>query len=46
MLNLSPKGIDLGVKLSEPSCPPTLSLYLGLPTEKTEGQGNPQGRAG
>ena len=27
MPNLCPKGIDLGVKPSVPSCPPTLPLY-------------------
>ena len=44
MPDLCPKGADLGVKPSAPSCPPTLPLYLGLPTElrsslKAEDQG-------
>ena len=30
MPDLCPKGIDLGMKPSAPSCPPTLSLYPGL----------------
>ena len=34
--DLCPKGADLGVKPSSPSCPPTLLLYLGLPTEQAE----------
>ena len=38
-----PKGIDLGVKPSAPSCPSTLPPYPGLPTEQTESQGTPQG---
>ena len=29
---LCPKGIDLGVKPSAPSCPLTLTPYLGLQT--------------
>ena len=33
------KGIDLGVKPSAPSCPPTLPLYQGPPTEQAENQG-------
>ena len=43
MPDFCPKGIDLGVKPSAPSCPPTLPLYLGLPSEQTESQGTPQG---
>ena len=39
MPDLCPKGIDLGVKPSAPSCPPTLPLYQGLPTEQAENQG-------
>ena len=39
MLDLCPKGIDLGVKTSAPSCPPTLPLYQGLPIEQAENQG-------
>ena len=30
--------VDLGVKPSAPSCPPTLSPYPGLQTEQTESQ--------
>ena len=41
MLDLCPKGIDLGVKPSAPSCPPTLPLYLGLQTEQIKSQRNP-----
>ena len=41
MPDLCPKGIDLGMKPSAPSCPPTLSLYPGLQTDKTESQGTP-----
>ena len=37
--DLCPKGTDLGVKPSAPSCPLTLPLYLGLPTEQAESQG-------
>ena len=33
MPNLCPKGIDLGVKPSAPSCPPTLPPYPGLRDE-------------
>ena len=33
MPDLCPKGIDLGVKPSAPSCPPTLTPYSGLQTE-------------
>ena len=32
MPDLCPKGIDLGVKPSAPSCPLTLPPYLGLQT--------------
>ena len=41
-----PKGTDLGVKPSAPSCPLTLPLplYLGLTTEQDEGQGIPPGK--
>ena len=38
MPDLCPKGADLGVKPSAPSCPLTLPLYLGLPTEQAEHQ--------
>ena len=41
MPDLCPKGIDLGVKPSAPSCPPTLPLYLGLQAEQTESQRTP-----
>ena len=41
MPDLCPKGIDLGVKPSAPSCPPTLPLYPGLQAEKTESQRTP-----
>ena len=40
MPDFCPKAIDLVVKLSVPSCPPTLPPYLGLPTEQTERQSN------
>ena len=33
MPDLCPKGIDLGMKPSAPSCPLTLSLYLEIQTE-------------
>ena len=33
------KGADLHVKPSAVSCPLTLPLYLGLPTEQAENQG-------
>ena len=39
MPNLCPKGINLGVKTSATSCPPTLPLYQGLPIEQAENQG-------
>ena len=42
MPDLCPKGIDLGVKPSAPSCPPTLPLYPGLQTEQTESQSTSQ----
>ena len=42
--DLCPKGIDLDMKSSSPSCPPTIPLYPGLQTEQTEGQGTPTGR--
>ena len=44
MPDLCPKGIDLGMKSSAPSCPPTLPLYPGLQidqTDQTESQGTP-----
>ena len=41
MSDLCPKGIDLGVKPSAPSCPPTLPPYPGLQAEQTESQGSP-----
>ena len=40
MPDFCPKGIDLGVKPSDPSCS-TLPPYQGLPTEQTESQGTP-----
>jgi len=43
MPDLCPKGIDLGVKPSDPSCS-TLLPYQGLPTEQTESHGTPHGR--
>ena len=39
MPDLCPKGADLGVKTSAPSCPLTLPLHLGFPTEQAENQG-------
>ena len=39
MPDLCPKGADLGVKPSAPSCPLTLPLYPGLSTEQAENQG-------
>ena len=39
MPDLCPKGTDLGVKPSAPSCPLTLHLYLGLPTKQAEDKG-------
>ena len=44
MPDLCPKGIDLGMKPSAPSCPPTLPLYLGLQTDQTESQRTPSRR--
>ena len=41
MPDLCPKGIDLGVKPSVPSCPPTLPPYVGLQAEQTESQRTP-----
>ena len=38
MPDLCPKGIDLGMKPSALSCPPTLPPYLGLQAEQTENQ--------
>ena len=38
MPDLCPKGVDLVVKRSAPSCPLTY-LYLGLPTKQTEDKG-------
>ena len=39
MPDLCPKDTELDVKPSAPSCPLTLPLYLGLPTEQAENQG-------
>ena len=39
MPDLCPKGADLGVKPSAPSCLLTLPLYLGLLAEQAESQG-------
>ena len=39
MPDFRPKGADLGVKPSAPSCPLTLPLYLGFPTKQAENQG-------
>ena len=44
MPDLCPKGIELGVKPSAPSCPPTLPPYSGLQTEQTQNQRTPLGR--
>ena len=44
MADLCPKGIDLDMKPSAPSSPPTLPPYPGLQTERTESQGTPPGR--
>ena len=38
MPDLCPMGTDLNVKPSASSCPLTLPLYLGLPTEQAEGK--------
>ena len=43
MPDLRPKGEGLGVKPLAPSCPLSLPLYLGLPTEQAENQGTPPG---
>ena len=40
MSDLCPKGIDLGVKPSAPSCP-TLPPYPGLQADQTESQKTP-----
>ena len=47
MPDLCPKGTDLGVKPSDPSCHLTLPLllYPGLTTEQAEDQEIPPGRA-
>ena len=44
MPDLCPKVIELDVKPSAPSCPPTLPLYSELQTEQTESQGTSPGR--
>ena len=44
MPDLCPKSIDLDMKLSAPSCPPTLPPYPGLQTEQTESQRSPTRR--
>ena len=41
MPDLCPKGIDLGMKPSAPSCPPTLPPYPGLQAELTKSQKTP-----
>ena len=41
MPDLCPKGIDLSVKPSAPSCPPTWPPYPGLQAELTESQRTP-----
>ena len=41
MPDLYPEGIDLGVKPSASSCPPTLPPYPGLQAEQTESQRTP-----
>ena len=38
MPNLCPKSADLGLKHIAASCPLTLPLYPGLPTEQAEDQ--------
>ena len=45
MPDLCPKGTDLGVKASAPSCPFALTLHLGLQTEQAESQGTLPGGA-
>ena len=37
--DICPKGADLGVKPSVPSCPFALTLHLGFLTEQAESQG-------
>ena len=44
MPDLCPKGIDLGMKPSAPSCPPTLPPYPGFQAEQTESQRTPHRR--
>ena len=44
MSDSCPKGIDLGMKPSAPSCPPSLPPYSGLQTEQTGSQRTPPGR--
>ena len=46
MTDLHPKGTDLGVKPSAPSCPLTLPLSLNpeITTEQAQDQGIPSGR--
>ena len=44
MPDLSPKGIELGMKPSAPSCPPTLPPYSGLQSKQTESQRTPPRR--
>ena len=39
MPDLCPKGADLVIKPLAASCPLTLPLYPGLPTEQVENQG-------
>ena len=39
MPDLCPKSADLGVEVSAPSRPLTMPLYLGLPAEQAENQG-------
>ena len=38
MPDLCPKGTDLSMKPSAPSCPPTLLPYLGLQADQSESQ--------
>ena len=44
MPDLCSKGVDLGIKPSAPSCPPTLPLYQGLQTVQTGSQRMPPRR--
>ena len=44
MPDLCPKGTDLSMKPSAPSCPPTFPLYSGLQNEQTESQRTLLGR--